>query len=183
MRGFNSAVRAALMPRFVYRMRFLALTITQGTMTALPLLKADDDPDYDQLIDGTTAAECSPGSRVIALQLHFQIVTGQDNEIIEWILYKDPDNALTAATDISTLYTQDVTASNKTLRKMTLAAGHLIMDSNHGTPEIRVNITRKALRRIGPIQDNDVLRMVFTMTSAGGNATLYGRGRIITRQA
>lgn len=184
MRAFNRAVRAAIMPKYVYRMRFLAFTITQGTDTVLPLLICDDDPDYNQLIDGTTAAEVAPGSRILALQLHFQVVLGSDNEIVEWVLMKNPDNDLsTAESSIAALYTQDVSAETRTIRKNAIAAGHFIMDSNHGTPEVRVNVSRKALARVGPIQDTDRLNMVFTMTAATGNTTLYGRGRIITRQA
>lgn len=184
MRGFNSAVRAAMMPRFVYRMRFTAFTVTQGTTTPLNLLLCDDDPDYDQLIDGTTPAEVAPGSRILALQLQFQwVANGGDNEIVEWILFKDPDGAMGVTTDIADLYVQDITTLGKMLRKNCIAAGHTIFDSNHATPELRVNIPRKTLRRIGPMQENDVLRMVFTATAAAGNHTLYGRGRIITRQA
>lgn len=187
MPGFNAAVRAALMPKFTYRMRFLAFTITQGANTVLPLLQcvADSDPDYDQLIDGTSPAECAAGTKIIACQLHFQIVAGQDNEIIEWVLLRDPDGALAAAAtqSIDTLYTQDKSLNSMIMRKNAVAAGHIIMDSNHGTPEVRVNIPRKALRRISTLQENDFFKIVFTMTAAGGNATLYGRGRIITRIA
>lgn len=186
MRGFNSAVRAAMNPKFVYRMRFLAFTVVQGATTPLLLMTCDDDPDYDQLIDGTNPAECAPGSRIIAMQLHFQwVANGGDNEIVEWILLKDPDGILAGAStaNIASLYTQDVGATTKTLRKMAIAVGHTIFDSNHATPEIRINVPSRVLRRIGPMQDGDGLRIAFTHTAAAGNSTLYGRGRIITRQA
>lgn len=186
MRGFNAAVRAAMMPKFVYRMRFTAFTVTQGADTALPLLLCDDDPTYDQLIDGTNPAEVAPGSRILALQLAFQwVANGGDNELVEWVLFKDPDGILVAAgaASIVTLFTQDVSTVSKIMRKNAIAAGHTIFDSNHATPTINVNIPRKTLRRIGPMQDGDTLRMTFTATAAAGNHTLYGRGRIITRQA
>jgi len=192
MRGFNAAVRAALMPRFVYRMRFLAFSIVQNTTTILPLMSVpqDNDPDYDQLIDGTNPAECSPGSRIIALQLHFQFVPGAtpgdlSGEICEWVLLKDPDGALSAAggANMATLYTQDVTTLTKMIRKNAIAADQIVFSTNVDNPRMRINLSRKALRRIGPMQENDTLRIAFTMTPASANATLYGRGRIITRQA
>lgn len=165
-------------------MRFLAFTVTQGTNTDLNLLVCDDDPDYDQLIDSVTPAECAPGSRILAIQMHFQwVANGGDNELVEWILFKNRDGVIAAGTGIGTLYTQDLTATGRFLRKDTIAAGHTIFDSNHATPEIRINIPRKALRRLGPMQENDKLMMCFTHTAAAGNSTLYGRGRIITRQA
>lgn len=164
-------------------MRFLTFTITQGTNTPLPLLLCDDDPDYDQLIDGTNPAECQPGSRILALQLHLQLLACPVGEVLEWVLYKDPDAVLTSSVGISTLYTQDKTANGIILRKNTLAAGHVIVDAtSRSVQPIIVNIPRKALRRIGPMQENDVLRMVFTLTAAASNADLYGRGRIKFRQ-
>lgn len=167
----------------VARMRFLTFTITQGTNTGLPLLLCDDDPDYDQLIDGTSPAECQPRARILAIQMHLQLLALPVGEVLEWILYKDPDAILTATTGIGTLYTQDKTANGLILRKNTLAAGHVIVDAtSRSVQPITVNIPRKALRRIGPMQENDVLRMVFTLTAAASNGDLYGRGRIIFRQ-
>lgn len=181
--GFNMSVKKAMGARMIARMRFLTFTITQGTNTALPLLICDDDPDYDQAIDGTNPAECQPGSRILAIQMHLQLLALPVGEVLEWILYKDPDSILGATVGIGTLYTQDKTANGIIIRKNALAAGHVIVDAtSRSVQPITVNIPRKALRRIGPMQDGDALRMVFTLTAAASNGDLYGRGRIIFRQ-
>lgn len=166
-------------------MRFQTFTITQGANTGLPLLLCDDDPDFDQLIDGTSPAEIQPGSIITAIQLHFQLLALPVGEILEWVLFKDPDGILTAATagNIATLYTQDKTANVILLRKNAIAAGHIIVDAtSRSVQPIIINVPRKALMRIGPFQDGDLLRLTFTLTAAASNGDLYGRGRIVTRQ-
>lgn len=183
--GFNSSVKAAMSPIMVTRMRFLTFTIVQGANTGLPLMTCDDDPDYDQLIDGTTPGECQPGSRILGIQMHLQLLACPVGEVLEWVLLKDPDGVLLGAStnNIATLYTQDKTTSSILIRKYALAAGHVIVDAtSRSVQPIIVNIPRKTLMRIGPMQENDNLRMVFTLTAAASNADLYGRGRIIWRQ-
>lgn len=184
VRGFNAAVRAAMMPRYVNRIRNTAFTITNNAVTRFRILKADDDPDHDQLATGTTPGEISVGSRLLAVQIHAQIITPLgDNELIEWLLVKDPDAALETANgdDIGDLYTQDTGTIARLLRKNTLAVGHIITDSNHATPTMTINIPRQVMRRAGLFMENDALNLVFTATAAAGDATLYVRGRTISR--
>lgn len=176
----RQAVRMMTVRR-VHRVRILAGTITQNTNTFINLLTCDDDPDYDLATDGTNIAECQPGARIEAVQLVMTVFGANiAGETIEWIIGRDPDGALATNYTIGNLYTADVSANTRMIRANVWGAGHFIGTTNRDSMTSGLNIT-KALRRARLMADGDVIRLAFTATAAGGDHTLYLRGRIITR--
>lgn len=183
MRRLARQVAAMNAVKRVHRIRILAGTITQGTDTSFSLLTCDDDPNYDLTTDGTNVAECEPGAKVVAVQLHMSIYGMPAGEVYEWTMYRDPDGALGAASNgtIATLYTADFTASNAVQRKNTFLAGHVCSSTSKEVYTDQIRITSKALRRAARFADGDLWRMTFTATPSATSPSLYLRGRIITR--
>lgn len=177
----RQAVRMMTVRR-VHRVRILSGTITQGANTSFVLLTCDDDPDYDLATDGTNVAECQPGARIEAVQIVMSIFGSNiAGETIEWVIGRDQDNALGAASfSVSELYAADFTGNRAILRKNVWGVGHFIGTANRDVSNTGLNIT-KALRRARLMADGDTIRLNFTATAAGGDHTVYLRGRIITR--
>lgn len=169
----------------VHRIRALGIAITEATSgagNAFSLLTCDDDPDYDLTSNlSSTTAECQPGARIIALQLHMTIVAVA-GRTVEWMLMKDPDGAITAAnTTLANLYTADVSTTTAMIRKNTVAVGHILAGDRTAFDK-SLNVPGKALRRISLMADGDILRLSFADNGEGaGDSLLYLRGRIITR--
>lgn len=184
-----SAAKAARMikpflgTKRIHRIRMLDQIITQGTSTSFSLLSCDDDPNYDLTTDGANIAECIVGSRIIAIQLHMTISEVDGGEIVEWILGKDPDQALTATNfTISNLYTSDIDPNRRMLRENVWMADHMIGETGNRTlKNATIRIPSKTLKRSRLMADNDVIRLVFTHTVSGTDSLMYLRGRIITR--
>lgn len=157
-------------------------TVTQGTDTSFNLLTCDDDPNYDLATDGTNVAECEPGSKIVAVQLHMSLYNMPDGEVYEWVMGRDPDGAITAGTfTMATLYTQDVSGADLLLRKNAWAAGHIMSSTSHAFSQEMVRIKGSNLRRAGNMEDGDVIRLTFTASASATSPLLYLRGRIITR--
>lgn len=161
-------------------------TITEaldGGANRFTLLTCDDDPNYDLTTDGTNVAEVEPGARIVAIQLVLTIFALVSGRTVEWVLGKDPDNALGAAsTTVASLYNSDITTGNTWLRKNTIAMGHVIASTNRDLYNSNVNVPRKAMARVARMADGDAFYISFADAGEGvGNALFYLRGRIITR--
>lgn len=176
-------VRANMGVRRVHRIRMLDQTITQGTSTPFALLTCNDDPNYDLATDGTNVAECQVGARIVAVQLHLSLTNIPNGETVEWILGRDPDASITTAGFlVGNVYTADVTTGNRLLKDNTWTIGHVMAgtasrDTFNGT----LRIPGKTMRRSRLMNENDVIRLVFTHTAAGSSSLMYLRGRIVTR--
>lgn len=177
----RALLKQGILTKRVHRIRMLQQTITQGADTPFILLTCDDEPNYDLTTDGSNVAECHPGAKIVAVQLQMSIFSVDDFETIEWVIGRDPDSTVTNASyTISNLYTADVTGTRLLLSKNVWGAGHFVAGA--ASSEVfntNLNIT-KALRRASKMLDGDTIKLVFTMTAAGGNAVMYLRGRIIT---
>lgn len=164
------------------KIRMLNQTITEASETPFNLLTCDDDPDYDVLTNGTTVAEIQPGAQIIAIQLHMTIYGLVATRLVEWLIGRDPDGAITAANfTVANVYTPDLTVTNALLKKNAWSVGHVVANDRTGF-DLNINIPGKLLARAGRMNDGDVIRINFTDDGAGtGNGILYMRGRIVTR--
>lgn len=183
-RRFQSMVKAATGVTHVTRYIGTSIALTASGITTLPLLQADDEPDYD--VGGTftsTPAECEAGSRITGIDLNLTIVPAAVGDIVQWILWKNPDQVLTASTlDPETLFGNDLTTTNALLRKYTLAYGMFVSMTSKETTRIHVRISRAALKRAGVMGDLDRLTLNFKNSNASTPAGLHGYGRIWHRK-
>lgn len=176
-------VRKAIGVRRVHRIRIVAGTITNGADTNFNLLTCDDDPNYDLTTDGTNVAECEPGSRIIAVQLVAAFRNLNTDQLVEYVIGRDPDQAIGAANyTIANLYAADVSAQNLALRRNIWAAGSVIGTTQNESVPIRIRVG-KAIKRSRVMHDGDAIRLSITMSSVTNDAALYLRGRIITRSS
>lgn len=185
MGQFRSLVMAATGVKHTHRLRLIDLTLTQGAVTEFPLLTADDDPDYDEDMNGsTTSPECESNARILGIDMTLDIVPGSTGgETVEWMIFKSPDQLLNGIGDpIAGLWTNDLTANNALFRKYTMAYGRFLSTSTRESSRSRVRISRAAMRRVGVMHDNDHLRMCCSHSAAASNGTLSLHGRIWTRK-
>lgn len=179
---FKAMVAAATGVKHTHRFRVIDKVITQGATTVSPLLTASDAPDYDAGGDLTTTAQCETNSRITGIDLKMIITPGATGAHIEWMLWKDPDLALTVARVPSELFQNDITANVALLRKYTLAYGMVRSSSTKEGAALHVRISRAALKRSAVMKDDDVLRLTFVHTTAATNGSLSAYGRIWTRK-
>lgn len=178
---FVSMVKAAQGVTHTHRYRTTQVTATQGAVTAFPLLVADDDPDYDVGGDFSTAAECHANSRIEGIDLNLMIAPNATSEIVEWMIFKDPDAIVGTGADPATLFDQDVSANALIFRKYVMAYGMFRSTVSREATRIHVRITRAALKRAGVMKDNDVLRLHVKNTGGSATTKISAYGRIWTR--
>lgn len=179
-RLMQALLKEGMLTKRIHKIRMLNQTITEGTDTPFNLLTCDDEPNYDLTTDGTNVAECHPGAKIVAVQLIATIYGLVATRLVEWVIGRDPDGAITNTTfTMTALYTSDVSTANAMLKANVWGAGHVVATDRTGM-DVRLNIT-KALRRASKMRDGDAIKIQFTDDGAGtGNGILYLRGRIIT---
>lgn len=179
-RLMRALLKEGILTKRVHKIRMLNQTITEGSESPFQLLTCDDEPNYDLTTDGTNVSECHPGAKIIAVQLVATIYGLVATRLVEWVIGRDPDSAITNANyTMANLYASDVTGTSTMLRPNVWGAGHVVATDRSGF-ETRLNITG-ALRRASKMRDGDVIKINFTDDGAGtGNGILYLRGRIIT---
>lgn len=185
MGQFRSLVQQATGVKHTHRYRLLDGVITQGATTHIPLLTTDDTPDYDEEFDGSAAApECETGSRILGIDLNLDLVPQTATEQVEFMIWKNPDNAITTSTVSPTiLFLNDITATTILVRKYTMAYGRFLSTVSKENFRSKIRISRAAMRRAGVMKQNDVLYLALTHTATGGSNGVYSlHGRIWTRK-
>lgn len=178
---FRGLVLAAAESKHTHRYRSTEFTATQAAVTSYQLLACDDDPDYDTGGDFSTPCECHPGSKITGIDLNLTIAPNGTSEIIEWMLWKDPDSILGATVSPADLFTNDLNSTNVVLRKAVLAYGMFRSTTSREANKIHVRVSRAAMGRNRVMKDGDRLRL--TVLNTGGSATtkISAFGRIWTR--
>lgn len=170
-------VRRASGTLYTKRVYYKATSLTASSTVTLSLLACDDDPNYDQVSDGTTPAEVAPGAKIMKVDLSLQYYnsTGAGNTF-EWLLYRDKDNENSASFTPANLWTSDYSPSNELVKRDTLNYGHALIPSTFQTVKSRVFIKRKALARAGTFKDGDRLEMALVLPAGTTqNANVIGR--------
>lgn len=175
----NRIMRANSKLRSV-RVRINGLSLTNASNTAVTLLNCDDDPDYDLGIDGTNVAEVPPHTAIVDIKLKMQMANLTSNNMIEWMIYKDPD-AIIGAKLPSSLFTQDLSSDVLILRKYCVMYNYAVPTGGYDRPGGTLRIRNKALRRIGDMEDGDVFRMQINNPGAS-IGKLYLTGIITVRE-
>jgi hypothetical protein len=103
--------------------------------------------------------------------------------LVRWMLVKNPDNIVTA--DATSMWSNTITptAGAQIIRKFCLSAGALIINSSSQIGRLNVFIRKKAMGRIGHLNQGDTLQLWIHNGHATQGITLLGVGRITTRDA
>ena len=179
---FQGLVQAAMGQKKTHRYRVLEKNLTAASTITIPLLTADDDPDFDAGGDFTTACECEQGARIQGIDLNLHIKPGGAGKAIEWMLWKNPDELISTTVNPSALFTNDLDATTVILRKYVMAYGMIVSSSTMEAKPLHIRISRAAMRRAGTMSDNDVLRLNVANAHASTAGVLHAYGRIWTRK-
>lgn len=181
MRAFRGLVRKevskAMGMTHVHRIRIITTGLTASSTVRYTLLKADDEPDYDLLSDGTNIAECETGSRIVKLQLTIQYYnsTGAGNTI-EMMLYKNPDGEHAAQFTPANLFEMDYQQYASDVKKYTAWYMPSMISANFETVKNKVMLKRGAFRRIRGMHDLDTIELALVLPAGTTqNATIHGR--------
>lgn len=184
MGQFRSLVQAATGTKHTHRYRLLDKVITNNAQVVIPLLTADDTPDYDEDFNGSTAApECETGSRILGIDFTFDFVPGNAGGQHEWLIWKNPDSMITTSTVTpALLFTNDLTVTGSLQRKYTMAYGRFLSTASRESSRSRVQISRAAMKRAGVMKQDDVLNLTIAATDTTSDGTFSMHGRIWTRK-
>jgi len=184
MGQFRSLVQAATGTKHTHRYRLLDKIITNNAVTEFPILTADDDPDYDEDFDGSSAApECEVGARVLGIDLSVDLVPGNAGGQHELLIWKSPDGLLSGISIAgSSLFTNDQTSERILFRKYCLAYTRFLSTASRESSRTHVRISRAAMKRAGVMHDTDSLRMAIAATDTAADGTFSMHGRIWTRK-
>lgn len=175
MSRFNSMVRAAVQTPHRSRVR-MDVSLTGSTLSEKNLLIVDDDPDYDLATDGSNVAEAEALSRLRSIRLRVSYFAGTSNAagaLVEWILFRNPDNLLTSVNP-SKLFQADIDATSALLRKNALAYGGFYSSANNDTHLFDVRIRRAAIKRIQRLSDGDNLEFNIITPATGAKYFMTG---------
>lgn len=177
LRKFVIKTVKSMQAKTTHRIRIVKVNAPAATDTYVTLLTAKDDPNYDLVTDGTNVAECEIGSFIRKVQLHITYQASAAGDMVEMMLFKDPDAAFTTNMTPTQLYTSDVSSISLDVRKNTVWY-HLFVAST-GRDTFVGGPSLKAMGRIKVMRENDNLRLLFSVP-ANDSGTYYITGRIIT---
>lgn len=161
----------------------LGTTITAAATTSQKLLQVDTDgnPNEDLATDGTNVAECNYGSRLLSIDLTL-IIKPASTSMIEWMLYRDPDGALTGTADLAELFAADVGLTNTMIRKCALAFGQIAPSLTNDFVRVPVQISRAAMARNKKLAANDAIYLVFKNLHGTNTGTYWLWGKIVVSE-
>lgn len=154
-----------------------AAVITANTTTTFPLLTSSDDPDYEVGGDFSTSCQCEEGAVVRGIDLNLNIAHGTAGTPFELMIAKDINANLTATTPAS-LFSNNPGSAIRELRKYAVCYKAFFMPTDKLEKNLRLRIRKSALRRIGQMHEDDVLRLWITNGHATINGSLQGWGKI-----
>lgn len=149
-------------------------------------MTAQETIDEEQEADGTSAAQCTIGSRIVSLKLAFQLTT-PSSAIYRWLLWKKPDGEdllanIGAGLKDGAFHSADDTASLRELRKVTLAKGVIVPDTAGARGFLKIYVKRKALARVARMSENDSLVLSIANSLGTEAGKLHGFGNIYVSQ-
>lgn len=151
--------------------------------TQVNLLTCIEAQDEELESDGTNVATAPLYSRIVAIKLNL-LLKAPSGTHVRWMLHKLPDGE-ELVTDANRLagnfHASDDTNPMREFRKMQLAKGITAIASDKLATSMRVFVRKKALARVSPLRENDVLRFDVAKHADGTTATLSGFGTIWLR--
>lgn len=165
----------------VQRVRIIDQDLTDNTNVYLSLLKAqDDDVDYDIVSDGTLIARCDTGARIVDIQLHTVIWGMASSDRVEVIMYRDRDSGITTSMTPAALFTSDYTTVTDAVRKHCMHYNYYQGASNRDAFNTPIRASRGAMARNKQMQDQDILKILFSMNDGSTTRKMTMIGRITT---
>lgn len=133
--------------------------------------------------DGTNIATTPLYSRITGFKFNFYVKAAAATDI-RWILHKLPDGE-ELVTDANRLagnfHNSDDTNPMREFRKMIIAKGFFGLSASSLQTRFPIFVKRKALARISPLREGDILRLDVAKHADGTTATLNGFGTIYVR--
>lgn len=171
-------VRAASTSKHVYRYHNIdsAAVLAAGT-TTIPLLTSSDDPDYEVGGDFATSCQCEEGAFITGIDLNLNFQHTIASTAFEIMIAKDINGNLSAVTPAN-LFSNNPGSAIRELRKMCVAYRAFHIPTDNLERNLRLRVRKSALRRIGQMHEDDVLRLYVTNGHASTSGSLQGYGKI-----
>lgn len=144
------------------------------------LLECTETQDEEVESNGTAIADTPLYSRILAIRLNFSVAAGAANQTFRWILAKSPDNDIAGTAFNSDFHSSNDAQNSREIRKNIIAKGLFTSNASSNVNRVPVFVRKKALARISPLREGDVLRFVISQNS-GTAASLHGFGTIWVR--
>lgn len=183
MRRFARRVRAVTGQTLVKRVNIDQATIPDVTSVnydnplALNLLECVETMDEEAESDASGIADAPLYSRIKSAKLEMTIIgsTGTGN-MVRWALYKKPDGESLLTNLATQWHSSDDTPTMREIRKYVIAKGQVFVNASTATAQRRIFISRKALARISPLKEGDVVTLVIAKDAGGTTmlASLWG---------
>lgn len=149
--------------------------------TSVNLLECTETMDETAESDGTTIADAPLYSRIVGFKLNFYVKAGAATDI-RWMLHKLPDGEelITDANRLTNtgFHSSDDDSTFREFRKMQISKGFFGISSDRLQARIPIFVKRKALARVSPLREGDIIRFDIAKHADGTTATLNGFGTI-----
>lgn len=140
----------------------------------IPLVETLSTVDEEVESDGAGAiADVPVYSRMTGIRANF-IIEHSNAHFVRWMLYKEPDGESLVTDMSSQFHTSDDTPTARELRKYTLAKGLLHIGADRQAANLRIRVSRAAMRRCSPMRLNDRITLVLAKSAAGTASTISG---------
>lgn len=154
-------------------------SVNYDNVLSISLLECTEAQDEEAESDGSAVADCPLYSRITGLRLqgHFQASTAS---YVRWMLYKSPDNDISITSLVSTFHNNNDTQGEREIRKNTMAKGWTYVNPGNSGSPFKCFVSREAMKRISPMKENDVIKLVLAKDAAGTTIpfNLWGQFRI-----
>lgn len=149
------------------RVNMMQLDIPDRTSTAwdnpvaYTLVTCIEAQDETLVSDGTNIATVPLYSKIVALKLQGYVrgaVASPCN--IRWMLVKNPDQDITAATFMSSWHNSDDSTAAREVRANILAKGIWGTNESSGISRANIFVRRNTLRRLGSLRENDRITLI-----------------------
>lgn len=191
--GFARRVRAVIGTTLVKRVSFDRTTIPDVTSVNfdnplfIDLLACREAIDEEiestgGTTPGTDVADCPVYSRLTSMKLNILLEGATSvSTYIRWLLYKMPDGESLITGLGSSFHSSDDTPTFREARKYTMAKGHLVLNPSTAVQQMRVFVSKGALKRVSPMRENDRIRLVIAKAAEGTTCTVAGFGNLYVR--
>lgn len=133
--------------------------------------------------DGSAVADAPLYSRITGMKLDFKILGSTSvTNVYRWLMYKKPDGESLISSLVQTSFHSSTDSpTQREMHKMTIAKGMVISNPSTAIANLRVFVSKAALKRIAPLRENDALAFLIAKDTAGTTSLLHGMGNIYVR--
>lgn len=152
---------------------------------SIPLLTCLEAQDEELESDGTNIATAPLYSKLVGMKMDIKVRgTVNDSNVIRWVLFKSPDNDITAQSMMDNFHNSDESTTARERRQNMLSKGYFLLNKSSGVSNLRIFVRKQTLRRLGKLKENDRIYLAMAMNAAATtNPLVYIMGTLYVKTA